>query len=55
MSDVGACSEDNRVTLGFLVVVVEEFGYIEYLVENRDPTIVVYIVFCYFFRDVVVA
>lgn len=55
MSDVGACGEDDRVTLGFLVVVVEEFSYIEYLVENRDPTIVVYIVFGYFFRDVVVA
>ena len=55
MRDIGAGGEDDGVTLGLLVVVVEEFSHVENLIENGDPAIIVNVVFGDFFRDVVVA
>ena len=55
MSDVGACSEDDRVALWLLVVVMQQFCDVENLVEKRDPAVVVRVVLGNFLGNVVVA
>jgi hypothetical protein len=53
--DVGACSKNDGVAFGLLVVVVQKLRQVVHLVEKRYPAVVVGVMLSNFSRDVVVA
>jgi len=55
VGDVGACSKNDGVAFGLLVVVVQKLRQVVNLVEQRHPAVVVRVVLGYFSRDVEVA
>ena len=44
MSDISSGCEDNRVALGAVFIIVDEFGEIVNLIEKGDPNVIVGIV-----------
>ena len=55
VSNIGASSKDDRVTLGLRMVIMDQLGQVENLIEERDPAIIVQIVFTDLFGCVEIA
>ena len=55
VSDVSSCRKNNWIALGLAIVVKNQFSNIKYLIEKRNPAVIMSIVLSYFFRSVVIA
>ena len=55
VGDVGACSKNDGVAFGLLVVVVQKLRQVVHLVEKRHPAVIVGIMLSDFSRYVEVA
>jgi len=55
VSNIGASSKDDRITLGFRMVIMDQLGQVENLIKERNPAVIVQIVLRDLFGRVVVA